>query len=234
MLVSVHEGVRLEPDRNSESASRPGGGDPRSPAGIEDDDARLRSVLGPHELLRSEPPAVLRPEKRPRLDPSDVCQLFAVENEAAVLRTAHPQFLGCLDGGPEPVRQPRPDPAHAELRVVPECASVTVRNMAVIVILVIVVLALLLAGSLVGLAFSLFWLALTGLVVGALGRLVLPGRQNISLVATALVGIGASLLGGILANIFDVGWLVQFLVAVGVAAIGITLFASSEQRRRPV
>jgi uncharacterized membrane protein YeaQ/YmgE (transglycosylase-associated protein family) len=106
--------------------------------------------------------------------------------------------------------------------------------MAVIVILVIVVLALLLAGSLVGLAFSLFWLAVTGLVVGALGRLVLPGRQNISLVATALVGIGASLLGGILANIFDVGWLVQFLVAVGVAAIGITLFASSEQRRRPV
>jgi uncharacterized membrane protein YeaQ/YmgE (transglycosylase-associated protein family) len=106
--------------------------------------------------------------------------------------------------------------------------------MAVIVILVIVVLALLLAGSLVGLAFSLLWLVLTGLVVGALGRLVLPGRQNISLLATALVGIGASLLGGILANLFDVGWLVQFLVAVGLAAIGITLFASSEQRRRPV
>jgi uncharacterized membrane protein YeaQ/YmgE (transglycosylase-associated protein family) len=106
--------------------------------------------------------------------------------------------------------------------------------MAVIVILVILVLALLLAGSLVGLAFSLFWLAVTGLVVGALGRLVLPGLQNISLVATALVGIAASLLGGILANIFDVGWLVQFLVAVGLAAIGITLFASSEQRRRPV
>jgi uncharacterized membrane protein YeaQ/YmgE (transglycosylase-associated protein family) len=106
--------------------------------------------------------------------------------------------------------------------------------MVVIVILVIVVLALLLAGSLVGLAFSLFWLALTGLVIGALGRLVLPGRQNISLLATALVGIGASLLGGILANLFDVGWLVQFVVAVGLAAIGITLFASSEQRRRPV
>jgi uncharacterized membrane protein YeaQ/YmgE (transglycosylase-associated protein family) len=106
--------------------------------------------------------------------------------------------------------------------------------MVVIVILVIVVLALLLAGSLVGLAFSLLWLVLTGLVIGALGRLVLPGRQNISLLATALVGIGASLLGGILANLFDVGWLVQFVVAVGLAAIGITLFASSEQRRRPV
>jgi|SRR5436190_16568083 len=105
--------------------------------------------------------------------------------------------------------------------------------MAVVVILVIVVLALLLAGSLVGLAFNLLWLVLTGLIIGALGRLVLPGRQEISLLATALVGIGASLLGGILANIFDVGWLVQFLVAVALAAVGITLFASTEHRRRP-
>jgi uncharacterized membrane protein YeaQ/YmgE (transglycosylase-associated protein family) len=114
------------------------------------------------------------------------------------------------------------------------CQSVSVRDVVVIVILVIVVLALLLAGSLIGLAFNLLWLVLTGLVIGALGRLVLPGRQEISLLATALVGIGASLLGGILANIFDVGWLVQFLVAVALAAIGITLFASSEHRRRTV
>ena len=106
--------------------------------------------------------------------------------------------------------------------------------MSIVVILLIVILVLLLAGSLVGLAFSLFWLALTGLVVGALGRLVLPGRQDISLLATALIGIAASLLGGILANLFDVGWLIQFVVAVALAAIGITLFASSEQRRRTV
>ena len=105
--------------------------------------------------------------------------------------------------------------------------------MPVVVILLIVILVLLLAGSLIGLAFSLFWLALTGLVVGALGRLVLPGRQDISLLATALVGIAASLLGGILADLFDVGWVIQFLVAVALAAIGITLFASSDLRRRP-
>jgi uncharacterized membrane protein YeaQ/YmgE (transglycosylase-associated protein family) len=103
----------------------------------------------------------------------------------------------------------------------------------VIVILLIVILVLLLGGWVIGLAFSLLWLALTGLIIGALGRLVLPGRQQISLLATALVGIAASLLGGILANVFDVGWLIQFLVAVALAAIGITLFASSESRRRP-
>jgi uncharacterized membrane protein YeaQ/YmgE (transglycosylase-associated protein family) len=103
----------------------------------------------------------------------------------------------------------------------------------VVVVLVIVILALLLAGSLIGLAFSLLWLALTGLVIGALGRLVLPGRHDISLVATVLIGIGASLLGGILANLFDVGWLIQFLVAVALAALGIAVYASSEHSRRP-
>jgi uncharacterized membrane protein YeaQ/YmgE (transglycosylase-associated protein family) len=102
----------------------------------------------------------------------------------------------------------------------------------VVVILVIVVLALLLAGSLIGLAFELLWLAITGLIIGALGRLVLPGRQEISLLATALIGIGASLLGGILADVFNAGWLVRFLVAVALAAIGITLYSSSERGRR--
>jgi uncharacterized membrane protein YeaQ/YmgE (transglycosylase-associated protein family) len=105
--------------------------------------------------------------------------------------------------------------------------------MTVVIVLLVVVLVLLLAGSLIGLAFNLLWLVLTGLVIGALGRLVLPGRQEIGLLATALVGVGASLLGGILANLFDVGWLVQFLVAVALAAIGITVFVSSERGRKP-
>jgi uncharacterized membrane protein YeaQ/YmgE (transglycosylase-associated protein family) len=103
----------------------------------------------------------------------------------------------------------------------------------IVVVLLIVILVLLLAGSLIGLAFSLLWLALTGLIIGGLGRLVLPGRHDISLLATVLIGIAASLLGGILANLFDVGWFIQFLVAVALAAVGITLFASNEQRRRP-
>jgi uncharacterized membrane protein YeaQ/YmgE (transglycosylase-associated protein family) len=102
----------------------------------------------------------------------------------------------------------------------------------VIIVLVVVVLGLLLAGTVIGLAFSLLWLAFTGLIVGALGRLILPGRQEIGLLATALVGIAASLIGGILANIFNVGWLIQFLVAVCLAAIGIWLFASSGRGRR--
>jgi uncharacterized membrane protein YeaQ/YmgE (transglycosylase-associated protein family) len=100
----------------------------------------------------------------------------------------------------------------------------------VIVVLLVVILALLLLGALVGLALKLLWFALTGLVIGALARLVLPGRQNISVLATALIGIAASLLGGILGAVFDVGGLVQFLLAVALAALGITLYASTERR----
>ncbi len=104
--------------------------------------------------------------------------------------------------------------------------------MSIVVVLLIIIAALLLTGSLIGLAFSLLWLALTGLIIGGLGRVVLPGRHDVSVLATVLIGIAASLLGGILANLFDVGWLIQFLVAVALAAIGITVFSSSEQQRR--
>lgn len=108
----------------------------------------------------------------------------------------------------------------------------SVRDMTVVVVLLIIILALLLAGSLIGLAFSLLWLALTGVIIGALGRLVLPGRQDVSVLATVLIGVAASLLGGILADIFDVGGLIQFLVAVALAALGIVLFTSSDYGRR--
>jgi uncharacterized membrane protein YeaQ/YmgE (transglycosylase-associated protein family) len=107
-------------------------------------------------------------------------------------------------------------------------------SMSVVVVLLIVILVLLLAGSLIGLAFSLLWLVITGLVIGALGRLVLPGKQDISLLATSLIGIAASLLGGILANVFDVGSIIQFLVAVALAAIGVALFGSTERRGRSI
>jgi uncharacterized membrane protein YeaQ/YmgE (transglycosylase-associated protein family) len=117
-----------------------------------------------------------------------------------------------------------------------QCSG-TFPRVAVIAILVLIILVLLLAGALVGLAFELLGLVLTGLIVGALGRLVLPGRQQIGLLQTSLIGIAAGLLGGVLGDIFDVNWLVRFLVAVALAAIGVTLVQSrsgSESARTPV
>jgi uncharacterized membrane protein YeaQ/YmgE (transglycosylase-associated protein family) len=101
----------------------------------------------------------------------------------------------------------------------------------VIVILVAAVLLLLLWGAIVGLAFHLLWLAIVGVAIGALGRLVLPGKQKLGPLETALVGIAASLLGALLANIFDVGWLIKYIVAVALAAIGVALLDSTTSKR---
>jgi uncharacterized membrane protein YeaQ/YmgE (transglycosylase-associated protein family) len=47
-------------------------------------------------------------------------------------------------------------------------------------------------------------LLLTGLIVGALGRLLLPGRDPMSIMQTIAVGIAASLVAGLIAYyVFD-------------------------------
>jgi len=47
----------------------------------------------------------------------------------------------------------------------------------------------------------LFALALSGLLVGALGRLVIPGPNPMSIPMTILVGIGGSMIGGLIGNL---------------------------------
>ena len=42
----------------------------------------------------------------------------------------------------------------------------------------------------------LIGVAVSGLIIGALGRLLVPGRQPLGCLVTTLVGIGGSLLGG--------------------------------------
>jgi uncharacterized membrane protein YeaQ/YmgE (transglycosylase-associated protein family) len=42
------------------------------------------------------------------------------------------------------------------------------------------------------------WLAVIGLIAGALARLLVPGRQNIGILATIVVGIVGSFVGGFL------------------------------------
>src|SRR4029079_7773394 len=98
--------------------------------------------------------------------------------------------------------------------------------MTVVVVLLVIILLLLAGGAILGLAFELLWLVLTGLIIGALGRLVRPARKAIGLLQTTLIGIAASLLGGVLGEIFDAGWLIRFLVAVALAAIGVTVLPS--------
>ena len=62
-----------------------------------------------------------------------------------------------------------------------------------------------------------------GLIIGALARLVKPGKQNLGLVATLLLGLAGSLIGGLVANLLGTGGIFElnvlgFIVAVASAA----------------
>jgi uncharacterized membrane protein YeaQ/YmgE (transglycosylase-associated protein family) len=85
---------------------------------------------------------------------------------------------------------------------------------------------------------GIFSAVLIGIVVGTLGRLVLPGRQPIGMLVTILVGIVSALIGTALARALGiptatsgVDWL-ELLVQVIVAALGVALVASLMGRRR--
>ena len=44
-----------------------------------------------------------------------------------------------------------------------------------------------------------------GLIVGALARLFKPGKQNLSLLMTLVIGLAGSLVGGLLASLLGTG-----------------------------
>jgi uncharacterized membrane protein YeaQ/YmgE (transglycosylase-associated protein family) len=81
-----------------------------------------------------------------------------------------------------------------------------------------------------------FTAILVGIFVGALGRLVLPGRQKIGLWLTLVVGIVAALLGTFVAGQFDVAetrgvdWL-ELALQVGLAAVGVAAVDGMRRRR---
>ena len=51
-------------------------------------------------------------------------------------------------------------------------------------------------------AIFILWLCIIGLIVGAIARLLLPGRDNIGVLGTILLGIAGSFVGGFLENLW--------------------------------
>lgn len=77
----------------------------------------------------------------------------------------------------------------------------------------------------------LLWLALAGLIVGALGRLVLPGPDPMTIGMTILIGIGGSLIAGFIANaIWGRRYGPGLLLSVACAAILVWLVRRSRMR----
>jgi uncharacterized membrane protein YeaQ/YmgE (transglycosylase-associated protein family) len=75
-----------------------------------------------------------------------------------------------------------------------------------------------------------------GLIIGALGRLVVPGKQNIPIWLTLVIGVVAALIGTLLAGAFGVDdtpgidW-IELILQVGLAAIGVAVVAGMRARR---
>ena len=76
-----------------------------------------------------------------------------------------------------------------------------------------------------------------GAVIGALGRLVLPGKQQLGLLMTFVVGIVAALLGTAAASVLGVAdtsgvdW-IELGAQITLAAVGVSV-ASSSSKDRP-
>lgn len=90
--------------------------------------------------------------------------------------------------------------------------------------LILLIVALSIGLSLFGASISLAYYLVTGLIVGALGRLVLPGRENIGLLGTSLVGVAGSVIGGYLGRALHVGSLLELGLSVAAAAVLLTVF----------
>ena len=79
---------------------------------------------------------------------------------------------------------------------------------------------------------------IAGLVIGALARLIKPGDQNLSIIATLLLGLAGSVIGGLIANLLGTGDMFElnvlgFVVAViaAVLLIGVAEGMSSSRTR---
>lgn len=69
-----------------------------------------------------------------------------------------------------------------------------------------------------------------GLVVGAVARLIKPGKQNLSILATLLLGLVGSVIGGSIASLLGTGsiWELNIIGAVVAIVAAVALIGTAE------
>ena len=78
--------------------------------------------------------------------------------------------------------------------------------------------------------FQILGLIVVGAVIGVLARLILPGKQNISMVMTVVLGIAGAIVGGFIAHALGIGEITElnvggFLLAVVAALVFVGVYA---------
>ena len=75
-----------------------------------------------------------------------------------------------------------------------------------------------------------------GLIIGVVARLVVPGKQNIPIWLTILVGIVGAFIGTFLAQLFGAPTgginFIEIVLQIAVAAVGVVIVAGAYGRRR--
>ena len=100
------------------------------------------------------------------------------------------------------------------------------------IVLLAVLLILLVLLPLIGITIgTLVSVAVVGAIMGGIARLILPGRQQIGVIATILLGWIGSLIGGYIGDhLLNVGWLPTVLLEIAVT-VGLVALASSRAGR---
>lgn len=99
--------------------------------------------------------------------------------------------------------------------------------MPIILVLVVIFVVLFVVFPLAGLALATVISAIiVGLVIGALGRLVVPGRQSIGLLATLLLGLIGSIVGGYIGgHVLGLDRVLRILLEIGVAGALVAVYS---------
>jgi uncharacterized membrane protein YeaQ/YmgE (transglycosylase-associated protein family) len=76
-----------------------------------------------------------------------------------------------------------------------------------------------------------------GLIIGALARLIKPGKQNLSIVWTLLLGLAGSVIGGLLASLLGTGGIFElnvlgFVMAVVAAVLLVGVAEGMSEKRQ--
>jgi uncharacterized membrane protein YeaQ/YmgE (transglycosylase-associated protein family) len=77
-----------------------------------------------------------------------------------------------------------------------------------------------------------------GIIIGPLARLLVPGKQDISIPMTILIGAVGALVGGLIAELIGVGetrgidW-IQWFIQIAVAAICVVAYVKFTGNKQP-